>query len=348
MVGVEVWVELAALGLAVWAASRSVPRPPRLHWERLFKTALAAQAAGQQPPPEPEALLGALLHQPAGGPAPEKKLLDPATAPVPVPPLEGERALVEALTKLPGVAERLRRMYVEDQGAQRAVFEDPEALGPDYHPSRLGAGLDWGAVAAWSEPLQAALTRRLGAVVMVELGAGVAAELAAAAPGLRAAAVEPAAGPEALAEALLALAQSPSDRLALFVGGDAALPALRALVSSPALRDRLVAVVSVGGLLGETPEDRAWLAENFVHEALEPELNRAIPYAAVLEVDPEEALAPSRPDAWEKQRFPVPAPSSSGRDAIDAIDLGPLVLRKVPRAQLARALAIFLAYRLLD
>lgn len=353
--GLESLVELTALGLAIWAASRSVPRPPALDWERLFKTALAVQIVG--PPSRGgaseaelvalvEAARAALLFQPAAGPLPEAKLLDPASAPIPVPPRPGERALVESLGRLPELEARWRRMYLSDSGEDASLFDDPELLGPDYHPGRVGAGLDWGAVADWSEALQQALLRRMSAFVLVDLGGDLGAAIAAAAPGLRGAAVTlEGEEPEKLAERLLACCGAASDRLVLVVQGDAGLPTMRAVAASTLLRDRLVAVLAVGARLAG-PEGAAWMAENFTHDKLEPELNRSIVYAGLVAVDADAPISAGSLERWREQRFPVPAPSPSGRNAIDAIDLGPLVLTHTERPTLARALALFLAFRL--
>lgn len=347
--GLEIAVELTALGLAIWAASRSVPRPPVLNWERLLKTALAVQLLhGKEATPEAElaALLDALAFHPAAGPQPERKLIDPATAPIPVPPLEGERALCEALAKLPALDARWARMYGAGVPEGPALLQDPDQLGEAYHPARVGAGLDWSSVAAWTAPLQQALARRMSAFVLVDLDGDLGSRIAASAPGLRAARVSPAGEPERLAEALLATLSAASDRLILLAPGAAALAALNAVEASLTLRDRLVAVLSLGPLLGESPEDRAWMAEHFTHDRLEPELNRAILYASLIPLDPTLDPAVDALERWAKQRFPVPAPSPAGRRAIDPVDLGPLVLTKEVEALLPRALALFLAFRL--
>lgn len=350
--GLDAWVELATLGLAVWAASRSVPRPPKLDWERLFKTALSVQllVRGQAEPDEalPAKIRAALLFQPAGGPRPELKLLDPATAPVPVPPLPGERALVEALGRLSDPAARFNRMYLEDPLSEAALLEDPELLGPDYHPSRLAPGLDWEAVAAWSEPLQEALGRRLSAAVIVDLSGALGARMVEQTPALRRLAPELPEAPEALAEALLGALEAASDRLVLLGDGAAALRAVRALEAAPALRDRAGAVISLGGALGSGREDRAWFLENFQHELLDPELNRAIPYVSCASTPSTAPVDEALLEGWERQRFPVPPAPRSGRSALDPIDLGPLALDLVPEDALARALTLLLAFRLGD
>ena len=43
----ELIAEVAAAGLAAWAAWLSVPRPPALDWQRLFKTTLSMGLYGE-------------------------------------------------------------------------------------------------------------------------------------------------------------------------------------------------------------------------------------------------------------------------------------------------------------
>lgn len=339
-------VELLALGLAVWAALQSIPQPVSLDWERLFKVALSTvlrgevEAAGGDRQAWEAAVRGRVLYHPAAGPRPEEKLVRPDPGALPVPPLPGERALTGALAALSDPEARFTRMYLADAVADEALFSHPAELGPAYDPALLAAGLDWDALAAGAEPARDALRRRLASVIWVDIGGGLA-RAAAAGLGARAAEVELPREDEAAAAALLALVPHPADRLVLVAAGEAAPGLLRALLAGPLLRDRLAAVVVVGGALG-TDETRAWLAENFQHDRLDPELNRTIPYAVLVEVDPDAPLA--RP--WEHQRLPIPDPSPSGRQAIEVLELGPLALGSLPEAAVARALAVVLAFRL--
>lgn len=345
----ETLVEIVALGLAMWAAVKSIPRPPALDWERLFKVALATVVRGEIERGGGDlaawegAVLGRVLYHPAAGDQPEAKLTDPATAPVPVPARPGERALVEALTRLPDPAARFRWMYTEDHAAAAGLFLHPEELGAAYDPAHaLAPGLDWEAVAAWTPPVQQALARRLSHLVLVDLGGVFGGHLAASAPGLRGVSQDEGPQGEALALALLAHLSQSSDRLALFTRGPHTLRLIQAMRVSPALVDRTAAVISVAAELGATPEERDWLAQNFTHDGLEPELHRAIPYVSLLSAAPDG----EGPLPWARQRFPVPPPVESGRDAIQTIDLGPLVLDQLQPEHVARALGLLLARRL--
>ncbi|RME26054.1 MAG: hypothetical protein D6798_07505, partial [Deltaproteobacteria bacterium] len=194
----EAWVELAALGLAAWGIWLSLPRPPRLQWERLFKVGLSVLVAGEvereRGAPDAAAreewrrrVLGVIPWHPAGRNA-ERKLAEPCAEEIPVPALEGERALVEGLAALADPAARFRRMYVEDEHAEDELLGDPARLGPDHDPAVvLGPDAGWDAVAAWDSGLQEVLARRLGDLLFVTDGLDPAldAALDAAVPGLR-------------------------------------------------------------------------------------------------------------------------------------------------------------------
>lgn len=333
---VDLAVELAAACLAGWAAWKTLPRAPALDLQRLFKVTLATVLRGEieardGDAEEWEAALASVPYHPAGREA-EARLRDPRAAPVPVPALEGERALLQHLEAEPDPPARFRRMYREEPAALDALMSDPAQLGPDYDPaSRFGPEADWDAVAAWSAPLQAGLARRLGHVLLVDLDSELAGALSEALPDGRLAALPPG-SPEALLSALDGLLTAPSDRLILATRGRHVPAVLRALHAGPGLRDRTLAVLSLGGAL-RTAEDEAWLAQHFTHEQMEPELQRTLVYASVIDVDPAQPLARS----WAAQRFDEPPTPASGRRTIEAVDLGPLVLSDLPPAALARA-----------
>lgn len=357
---VEHWVELAAFGLAIWATLLSIPRPPRLAWERLFKVGLSVLLAGET---ERELGEGAAARKaweervrrgvpwsPLARLAVEK-LTDPRPELLPVPALEGERALVEALARLPDPAARYRHLYAEDERAMDELLGDPAQLGQDHDPAGLlGPGAGWDEVAAWSEALQAVLARRLADVVFVldGLPADLARELGAAVPGLRTlvlpAPPDDPTGPdavEALFQPVEAALTQDSDRVVLVASGASARRGLAALVEGGGLRDRCLAFLSLGGEL-QTAAARPWMAEHFDNEQLDTELKRSVPYFSVVEVDPARPLERD----WAEQRFPVPPPLPSGRAAVEVVDLGPLHLAALPPRVLARGLLLLLALRL--
>lgn len=355
------WVELGAAVLAGWAVWKTLPRPVARDWERLFKVSLSALAWGEaEAAGGSEAartarwsasLAAGVPYHPAGR-QPEVKLADPRPDALPTPALDGERALVEALAGVEGAPARWRRMYVDDPRAVDALGEDPTLLGPAYDPARLvGAGVDWEAIAAWSPAVAPALLRRLAHHRLVLLpgaapGPVAAAELEAAVPGLAVHTLP--AGEDATATAtaadpspgaLLACCTTPADRLLVLAGPGRVPGLLRALRESEALRDRTIAVVSLGGPVARDAADAAWLAAEFRHDRMEPELQRTTGFLAIIDADPADPLAAD----WAGARFPDPPLRDGERATIAAVDLGPLPLAAQPPGRLARALLVLLA-----
>jgi hypothetical protein len=339
----ETMVELAAAGLAAWAAWLSVPRPPTLDWQRLLKTALSVGLYGEvvaagQGRKEWEAAVAALVpYHPAARDEPAR-LSRPDAADIPTPALPGERALVEALVGLSSPAERYARMFSDNEQTRDALLSDPDSLGAAFDPAgAIGAGASWAAIAEWGEPVRAGLARKLGHVVVV----GVETELAgvmAAQSGCRGIRL----AEEGLVDALDRAMSTPSDRI-VFVGQGAGIPIiLRAMHAHPGLRDRVLAVVSVGGDITVSEAQRQWMAEHFTQTAMDTELNRATPYLSAVLAEAADPLAAD----WSGQRWPEPAPDRTGRAPIQRIDLGPLPaswLTERPEG-LARALWVVLSF----
>jgi hypothetical protein len=368
-------VELGAVALAGWAAWLTIPRPVERDWERLFKVTLSALSWGEAEASggteaERTARWSADLaaHTPfhPAGRAGEVKLGAPDPDALPTPALEGERALVERLAALESPAERWRAMYVDDPRAVEALGEDPTLLGPAYSPERLvGAGVSWEGIAAWDPAVPSALARRLAHVAVAvvaaapgaasaagggdlprsatEVGglAGLVEALGAAAPDVALRAVHPGpdADPEGMTDALLALCDTPARRLAVVLRGGEVLALLRALAASPVLRDRVLAVISVGGPIASGPDEEASLAELYTHERLEPELQRTTGFFAITDVDPEAPLG----TPWAPQRFPDVPVADGGRETLTSVDLGPLPVGLQPPLRLARALLVLIA-----
>jgi hypothetical protein len=340
----ELLVEIAAAGLASWAAWRTIPRPPQLDPERLFKVTLATLLRGEVEQQGGdlsawEARLRAVPYHPAGRDA-ERRLADPTASPVPVPALPGERALLDRLAAQPDATARWDQMYRADAAALDALMSDPAELGPDYDPvGRFGPEATWDAVAAWAPAVQAGLTRRLSHVAWVEVGAGLGAAWSEALPALRRHAIPAEADDIEALDALEAATPAPSDRLVLVSRGPGLMRLLRLLHGHPALRDRTLVVLSLGGPVTSGPDDAAWVSAHFTHEQMEPELQRAIVYGFVTRVDPAAPLAAS----WAAQRLDTPPIPASGRKTIEAVDLGPLDTASLPPLALARALCLWVA-----
>jgi hypothetical protein len=340
-------LELAAAGLALWAAIQTLPRPPRRDWERLFKVALATQlweAAQADGGDEGaitarwDALLRAQVPFHPAGRAPMAKLFAPAISGIEAPALDGERALVEALARLPDAAARWQRMYVEDLAAADALTSHPESLGPACDPANaLGPACGWEAISRWDPAVPAALAARTGHIQLVVAAApDLTAALRAAAPGLRIAADPP------LDASLLQLCPAPADRLVILLGRSPMGGLLRALADAPGLRDRVLVIVGVGAPRSGGSADDHFFSTGWTHEAMAPELQRTTALFSIWDVEPD-----SSPEAWAAQLLPPPRLEPGAAPSVELLPLGPLPLGRVDPAQLARALLTTLAVRLL-
>lgn len=354
-------VALAALGIALIAVWLTIPRPLERQWQRLFKVGLSVLIAGEVEAERGSTddaaraewerrVLGVVHWHPLARML-DDKLLDPRVGALPSPMLEGERALVEALARLPGPVERFAWMMTEDQRAVAELLGDPQELGPAHDPALvLGPAAGWSELSSWSPGLQGLLARRLGDVVLALDGAddALAIALTEAVAGLRilrlsAASAQPRseASLNELFSSLEAALVKPSDRVVLLAVRGGAERSLAALVEGAGLRDRCLGVMLIAPPLAE-PGLAALVAERFDNEHLDTEMKRAIPYFCLADVDPAHPLNPSPSSQILRQ----PAPLSSGRSAVEVVDLGSVDLRALPPRVLARGLLFLLAFRL--
>lgn len=333
-------VEWFCLLLAIVAAWMSVRPAPPLDWERLWKVSLATVIRGQVEAAQGdqdawwEQLKLQVPYNPVGRLG-DAKLHSPKLTDIPVPALEGEQSLVERLVRLETPAERWVEMFHNDEAAVEALLSNPAELGHAYDPgSVMAPGIDWESVALWTDTVQAAITRRLTDVTVVTLGFDGDA-LREAVPHVR---VEDFG--EVDTDKILESASQSHERLVLIASSDLGFQMVQALHASPELRDRVLAVMSLGVDLA-TDGRREWMDENFGHLEMDTELNRHTPYMSVVDVDP------SRPGlGWADQVFPVPEVPPSGWTPVESIDLGPLPLGKQEPGLLARALWVLLCFRL--
>ena len=358
-------VEGAAVLLAGWAAWLSIPRAPALDWERLFKVTISVsvwaelEAAGTPDASEaPQSvdsfaepmsvearwravLATAVPYHPAGR-GWRAKLVDPGAYAVPIPALPGERALLEALLPLETVAERWSRMFGSRAHAvDPAVAEalgDPRDLGDAYDPRRLfGPEAGWAEVAAWSDAVVAGLTRRLSHVVLLELGLPAGLSPGAELPNVRRHALP---GVDARPAAdWVDLCEAASDRLVVVLRSELLHPWLTAMAGSPALVDRVVCVIAVGGTPATDEAARESLETLLRSEALLPELQRQTPVAVIDDVDPADPMDSGMP--------PIELPAlEPGRLGVRWVDLGPLAVTAVPPRCLSRALGVSIGFLL--
>lgn len=341
------WVEVAALALTGWAVWLSLPRPPSLEWERWFKVCLSVfewtaveEKLGQMASVgEVEDLWRKGIGQtvpfhPAGRLA-ENKLRAPADVELPVPALPGEMALLTELSAISEPAARWVRMFRDDP-ANVDALGDPRALGESYDPARfLGPDAGWEAVAIWSPAVMEALARRNRHVVWALVGAEDEGPWSEVAPNLRVRSVAGLAD-SPLETRLLAMMDDPADRFVVVVGDGAALAVAAALAASPALVDRVLAVVSPGHRLVTNDNQRQTLASLLDHRKIAPELQRIVPWFSIVAVDPDSPLAAP----WADWRFPVKEAQAEERTTLTAVDLGPLPRALLPRGRVERALVL--------
>ncbi len=142
--------------------------------------------------------------------------------------------------------------------------------------------------------------------------------------------------------AISAVGERPDVRFVLVAEGRAVHVLLRLLAAHPGLRDRTLAVVSIGGTLAGLPDVDGvlgarsvedWMGRWFGHDTLGTDAIRATPYLSMQWLDPQRA------DDLASGRFPEPVGAPGVPEAVDVQDLGALWADPdVPRVQVARAL----------
>lgn len=352
------FVELVVVFIFGWAAWLSIPRPPQLDWERLLKVAISvgvwadleSEQAEKGALSEIEAewrqvLRTAVPYHPAGRDW-RKKLSDPAAYTPPIPAISGERGLLESLSALETMHERWERLFGtrahELDPAVADALGDPRELGDAYDPRRLfGPEADWAAVAAWSEPLRAGLTRRLQRVVLMEIGLSSHVSPSAELPDVRRyVCASVADGP---VEGWVQICESPSDRLVVVVHGAQLKDWLEQMAQSPALVDRVLAVVVAEGVPARSAAERDAIEAILCSEALLPELQRRTPIAVVDNID----IEIEADQRWSTGMAPIELPDwQASRLGVQWVDLGPLPVQNVPSRALSRAIAVLVGFLL--
>jgi len=360
-----IFVALIALWLAIAAGALYWPRPPALDGERWFKVSLATVLRGQVEAVHGdvaawESLVRRFVPYNPAGRMPELKVANPALV-IPANWLPGERALHQQLSRTSAVTDRWNIIYADPAGVE-ARLVDPADLGVEYDPGSLcGRDCGWDQLAEWgagSTSFRRALLDRVGAKWVLIRGADA---TSVAAQVLDRAAVEvggfahtidwPELESEAavrrVAAAISALIDSWQDRVVLLCESEGTALAIRALAQDGALRDPVLAVVSIGGVIGgrvglsgqlgeRACED--WLGAWFTYGRLDSESVRLTPYMSVQLVDLScrQVGLPGLPLA--NQRFPDPRDDGT-LQTLESVDLGPLVVTPdLPLDQVARAL----------
>jgi len=264
------------------------------------------------------------------------------------PELDGERWFKVTLATLlrgrveseGGDADRWEQTVV--RLVPSAFVDDPHELGPAYDPrTYLGPGLGWDAVArhATTDVLTADLARVLPARWILVEGRPDRAVARTVLPSLRALLPDTVVvpfgdgAPDPLDEIATAAAPDSADRLVL-AGEEAGVARIMRLMhANAALRDKVVGVVSIGGVIGgrddeEGPYGRAacadWLAASFVQHELETDVVRLTPWLAVQWRDPDVQPPGLRGLPLAAQRFPTPDAEGATAQTMEVVDLGAL------------------------
>ena len=324
-----------------------------LDGERWFKTALVTLLRGEHEAAGREAWVEAcrawVPYHPAGR-FPERKVLSPLGAKRPGALLEGERALLEALHACGTPQERWARLYDEDEAALDALLDDPIELGLAYDPATyLGAGRGWESVAAWGagDPaLGERLKQRLDVRWFLVEGDADPVILDALMSLLGERAIRVAPGEDDLADRMEAALPAMDDRCIVLGEGTGVPRLLNALKDRAVLRDQVLAVISIGGVIGgREGEDgpmgitarEDWVEAWFRHQHLDSEVVRLTPYMSVQWLDRSQNPPGAAGLSIANARFP-PVPEEP-IETIEVVDLGLLPAREgIPAAQVARAL----------
>ncbi len=352
-----------ALGAAGAAGALSWlywPRPPELDGERWFKLALATTLRGRT-----EALGGAAAeweaavvrfvpYHPAGR-EPERKVAFPEAVALPGPALAGERELLQALAALPDRPSRWAHLYDVDRAVR---LSDPAELGPAYdfarwlHLPRRTEETGWDVLASWDDGRFP--TALAGSFPARWVGVGGRPRVGV--PSLLPAMASEVPGFEQITWPAADLAEvlRLSDVPLVLVGEEAGIVAiLRVLLDDPELRDRVLAVVSIGGIIGGDPAETGelgpgarsdWLGAHFAHYALDTEKVRFTPYFSLgwLDRGADPPGAGGLPIA--ASRFPPVRQDPGVVPTVETVDLGLLPADPaLPLDLVARALAAVVA-----
>jgi hypothetical protein len=349
-----------ALGWVHW------PRPPALDGERWFKLALATTLRGRADARGVDAagweaeVVRFVPYHPAGR-EPERKVLHPEAVALPGVALPGERELLAALATIPDLPARWARLYDVDRAERLA---DPAELGPAYdfgrwlHIDRRPEETGWDVLAAWEDGRFASAIGLALPARWVAVGGrrrpGVPTLVPALCEALPRLEQIPWAGVGETAAALAA-ALATDERPLVLVGEEAGITAiLRTLLEDPELRDRVLAVVSVGGVVGGDPAESEgpltpaacadWLGANFAHHALDTERVRFTPYFSLGWLDRSADPPGAGGLPVGAMRFPPVRQDAGVVPTLETVDLGLLPADPaLPLDLVARALVAVVA-----
>lgn len=306
----------------------SLPDTPQISEERLFKACLATvwmgvlDAQGETIDTWEEQVVAGVPYHPWVDDVVRWLTADPHTLPATE---SGSAALLADLRGASSLQERYTILFEKHKAGRQARLSDPSSLGSAYDPSRvLGEGVSWDAVYQWgagkAQTVAVALSRAVSAKWVVVGRDG---RAPAVLDGLVALGAGRVFDPKGVASELLAHAPDAADRLVVAVAGDAVASVLEALIDRPELRDRVLAVVSIGGnCQGPTRTD--WMGAHFTDAQMNLEAHRPLLFLALQWLDP--CVSPPGFDGLDVRhaRFPEPVRTGPQDRVVHAVDLGVL------------------------
>lgn len=331
--------------VALVAGWYSLPDTPEISEERWFKACLATlwmgvveARGGDLDAWESEVVAGVPFH-PWVDRAERWLTADTHT----LPSTEaGSAVLLAALREEPSALGRYQTLFDRDHAGRRARLSDPSDLGAAYDPARLlGKATGWDAVRDWGADdgtaVQTALSRAVPATWIVVGRDGKAPGVLDALVGLGA---HRAFDEENLGNELLEHAPTAADRLVIVAAGDSVAAVLRVLVDRPELRDRVLALLSIGGDC-QGPRHTDWMGAHFTDEQMDLEAHRPLLFLALQWLDP--SASPLGFDGLDVRHARFPQPQRSGPQArvVHAVDLGVLPpVSPVSTTAIAKALKL--------
>ena len=276
--------------------------------------------------------------------------------------VEGEQALLERLDTIARIPERWRYLYHDDEFGRTARVSDPMELGEKYEPAHwLGQGLNWDALAAgggdFSKVHDALRTKELRWIlvndasmhpVLLEWGQRLEKEMAGDLLVLNWSADDVTI--EDVLKRVNEWIDAPSDRFVCVGLGRGVPILLRCLAEDPALRDRVYAVVSIGGALQGvgthalwgTTSFQHWMSQDYNYVALDTEMARETPYFSIGLLDPEHPRFGIGEIALEDMHFPeLPQQDRAPVEGVTPVSLGVLPAHSSSKSLAARALWVF-------
>lgn len=274
-------------------------------------------------------------YHPAGR-HPESKIINPSSLVLPSAALPGEHALLEALAACHTPLSRWAWLYDEDPAGLDARYSDPSDLGEAYQWSWFGPGASWDTLAAWGAgdtSFRGAIRRMVPDRFVLFAGRAdrltgpsVLEAIAAELPD----SVMVPWGTQDLAAPINTVCQAPNERVILVAEEAAIAELLRMLVDHTDVRDRVSAVLSVGGVIGGRSDEegryseavcRDWLGAHFTQGSLDTEVVRLTPYLAIQWLDRHVWPPGTSGMSLAAARFPEPR-SDVPIDTIESVDLG--------------------------